>query len=281
MKTKLYITVASLFLVTLFLCSGSSFAFVFGVNPSNTGNEVVEIDPFSGSVNKSFSAPDTISPNDTEIGLAGWSNNQLFYTNANQGNNLIYTMDPSDGSVIGSYTVSGGWEIDGLGYYRNNAGSWIYTSGCTVNDMHRYNAQDGANPIYYWGTNEYPQAVAGDYAGRILTYAQVNSQWGIWDVDPLTNTAETWFGNSPSNSIVGMAYDGSYLYLSDTDNKLFTLDNSGNQVSSLDLGYTLYGLASSEGTGPAPVPEPATMVLLGTGLLGLAAIGRRKLINKS
>lgn len=31
------------------------------------------------------------------------------------------------------------------------------------------------------------------------------------------------------------------------------------------------------GSGTAPVPEPATIILMGTGLLGIAGIGRKKL----
>jgi hypothetical protein len=57
-----------------------------------------------------------------------------------------------------------------------------------------------------------------------------------------------------------------------------------NEVSSgygsIALGVpgtmTLYG-----DSGIAPVPEPATMLLLGSGLVGLAAFGRKKLFKKS
>jgi len=43
------------------------------------------------------------------------------------------------------------------------------------------------------------------------------------------------------------------------------------------VSYVALGGSFSEGTCPNPVPEPATMLLFGTGLIGLAAAGRRKL----
>ena len=58
----------------------------------------------------------------------------------------------------------------------------------------------------------------------------------------------------------------------------FTVSSSSDSVSGGDgatgLDYT-FSLAFSDPNGPAPVPEPASMLLLATGLAGIA--GRRKL----
>jgi len=88
-------------------------------------------------------------------------------------------------------------------------------------------------------------------------------------VDPLVDTGLTWFASSPSDSIVGMAYDGENLFLSDLNGMLYTMDNSGALINTLDLGYNLYALASTEGEFYC-IPAPGAILLgtIGVGLVG-------------
>jgi hypothetical protein len=54
-------------------------------------------------------------------------------------------------------------------------------------------------------------------------------------------------------------------------------DPSAEVLVSLN-GHGLYAVYDS---GPAPVPEPTTIILLGTGLIGLAGWGRKKFKKNS
>jgi hypothetical protein len=82
-----------------------------------------------------------------------------------------------------------------------------------------------------------------------------------------TNYTDLFRGNT---HYYASGFDLSFIYLAD---------------SSWDGVFTAHftmgcGNDNLMGHGTAPVPEPATMLLLGTGLIGIAGVGRKKLFKK-
>ncbi len=113
------------------------------------------------------------------------------------------------------------------------------------------------------GINGFIASVGGTTAGEVELVADINGVVLDIDWDDMVKTACGFAGSTGMNlADYGFADDDVW------DMSLTAIVTQGTGITTLDANI-------------APIPEPATMLLMGTGLIGLASIHRRKKAKKS
>ncbi|MBI4652335.1 PEP-CTERM sorting domain-containing protein [Candidatus Desantisbacteria bacterium] len=277
---KFLIIILSFVFVSMNVRMVSAGTVVWG-NNATFGNVTLEaFDMSTGAVVDQFLAPNALAVADNGRGIAVVGTT-IYYTVANRGE--VFVTNSTTHADLGVAFNTG---LNGIANVAWDGTALWVTGYNGTNNAYRYTPSGTLlQTVVGFGNSRDGFEIANN---KII--ANRGDSIGPYDLYDLNgNLIQSAFITTQTYNPTGITFDGSSYFVSDIyNNKIEKYDINGNFVNTTTLGLPVpqsgYGrlledlssLGNIPDNPPPSVPEPATMLLLGSGIIALSILKKRK-----
>lgn len=182
---------------------------------------------------------------------AGW-----VLTNASGASNMVFYNENPDGMEFGIYSTAGLEEAT------------VFDGSDTPVAKAVVSFDAGNNVVIQWWDNS-----SVLIPSEISSIAFTGQTFGFWIAETVGGVTTKYYSDADRNDV-----DGDAIFGEEEDIALLVYNaDPGSYVFAGDIdGTGSFHNVVAQAESIKPVPEPATMLLLGCGLIGLASFGRKK-----
>ena len=205
---------------------------------------------------------------------------------------IAYTINDLSNDAIGTGFESYGIDVEisgnflNIDLYTDFSGPkivgqwWIYYADLAIDLDQDGDYEYGFALKSYDGTSD-----GGIYTEKGSLYENVTAWFTSDDHEAMDSTGGSYYYNNGFYTSIKQGSqvtnsDNGFSIAADHISIWIDLDDLGDLGSEIDLLWGTATCANDVVKGTLHVPEPSTMLLFGTGFLGLAMIGRKKLFKK-